>query len=93
MNFIPLKSLFTACLLSFPFIGIQSQTHIQLILATKVPIDSARIFNFSGKELVYVPFKDTLEMDFKTLTTGYYHINYLQKGKIKGSQTNGRFVF
>ena len=75
-----LLSLFLALLL--PFVNIHSQTHIQLILATKVPIDSAHIYNFSGKELVHVPFKDTLEMDFKNPTTGYYHINYIHKGKV-----------
>ena len=33
-----------------------------------------------------VPFKDTVELDFKTTGVDFYHINYLQKGKIFNAQ-------
>lgn len=59
-----------------------SQTHLKLMLKTSLPIDSALIVHFTNQESFYIPFNDTLELDFNTGQTDFYHINYTYKGKI-----------
>jgi thiol-disulfide isomerase/thioredoxin len=77
------RSLCVAFILLFSsFIKIHSQTHLKLILKTSLPIDSALIVHFTNQEGSRLAFKDTLDMDFKTGKTDFYHINYVQKEKI-----------
>lgn len=76
------KSILLACML-FLFQGkMHGQTHVRLILKTILPIDSALIVHFTDKEVLRVPFKDTLDMDFTINGMDFYHINYTQKEKI-----------
>jgi Thioredoxin-like len=46
-----------------------------------LPVDSALIVHFTNQERSMLAFNDTLDMEFKTGITDYYHINYLQNGK------------
>ncbi|MEO7306928.1 MAG: thioredoxin family protein [Ferruginibacter sp.] len=63
-------------MLPLPFNTICSQTHLKLILKTDQPIDSAFIGHFTNKEFSRIPYKDTIELDFKINKTDFYHVNY-----------------
>src|SRR5258705_10920133 len=52
------------------------QTHLQLILKTDIPVDSAFIVQWNDRRSVRLAFKDTIEVDFKTKGIDYYHLNY-----------------
>lgn len=82
MSAVYLKSLFSAFVLILSWVQIHSQTHLKLILKTKLPIDSALIVHFTNQESAMLAFKDTLDIDFKTGKTDFYHINYMQDEKI-----------
>src|SRR5258705_12417943 len=69
-------------MLSLPFSRVCSQAHVKFILKTSLAIDTAVIGHFTDKEFIRVPFKDTLELDFKIAKTDFYHVNYIQKEKI-----------
>jgi len=82
MRLLYTRSFFPVILL-FLFSGeIFSQTHLKLILKTNLPIDSALIVHFTNQERSMQAFKDTLDMEFNAGLTDYYHINYMQKGKV-----------
>jgi hypothetical protein len=53
-----------------------SQVHLELILKTNKPIDSAMIVQWNYKDLKRLTFKDTLEVDFQTKGINFYHLNY-----------------
>jgi hypothetical protein len=53
-----------------------SQVHLQLILKTDKPIDSAIIVQWNFKKALWLPYKDTIEVDFETKGINYYHLNY-----------------
>jgi thiol-disulfide isomerase/thioredoxin len=82
MNPVYPKSLCTAFVFVLSLMQIHSQTHLKLILKTKLPIDSALIVHFTNQERARLAFKDTLDIDFKTGKTDFYHINYMQNTKI-----------
>ncbi len=82
MRFAYTKVLLAACLFFLFAVNIYSQTHLKLILKTSLPIDSAMIVHFTNMESSRLAFKDTLDLDFKTRKTDFYHINYVQKEKI-----------
>ena len=62
--------------------GALSQTRLKLILNTTEPIDKAYVGHFTDKEFISVTYKDTLELDFKTQKTDFYHVNYLKGEKV-----------
>jgi len=61
------------CLFGKP---VASQIHLELILKTNKPIDSAFIVQWNHKDSKWLAFKDTLEVDFQTNGINYYHLNY-----------------
>lgn len=61
----------------FPAFSAKSQTQLQLILNTEETVDSAFIIHWTDKEAIWLPFKDTLEVNFKTRGIDYYHLNYI----------------
>jgi thiol-disulfide isomerase/thioredoxin len=63
-----------------------TQTHLRLILKASQPIDSVLVVHFTDKEFIQIPYKDTLELDFKIAVMDFYHINYVQKGKVYNAQ-------
>jgi hypothetical protein len=77
-----LKLLFLVLVLFGSSGAIRSQTHLTLVLKTSLPIDSAYVGHFTDKEFVRLPYKETLEIDFKSGPMDFYHINYLQKEKV-----------
>lgn len=58
-----------------------ANTHLQLILNTDKPVDSAFIVHWTDREMIWLPFKDTLKVNFKTRGIDFYHLNYTAKGK------------
>jgi len=44
-------------------------------------MDSAFILHWTNKESIWLPFKDTLHVSFKTTGIDFYHINYTKKDK------------
>ncbi|MEO6254663.1 MAG: thioredoxin family protein [Ferruginibacter sp.] len=77
-----LNILLLVFMLSLPFNKICSQTHLTLILKTDQPIDSAFIGHFTNKEFFAIPYKDTIELDFKINKTDFYHVNYWKNEKL-----------
>jgi hypothetical protein len=54
----------------------KAQTHLQLILHTEKPIDSAFIVHWTDRESAWLPFTDTMQVDFKTTGIDFYHLNF-----------------
>ena len=69
-------SLLVLAFLFFLTIPSKSQTHLQLILHTDKAIDSAMIIHWTDREIAWLPFKDTLQVEFKTRGIDFYHLNY-----------------
>ncbi len=81
MRLLSTRSFFLTVILFVSINEICSQTHLKLILKTDLPIDSALIVHFTNQQSSKHAFKDTLDINFNTGITDYYHFNYLQKGK------------
>ena len=79
-------TIFPALILLSSFAPVYSQTHLTLVLKTTEPIDSAFIVHWTDKESLWLPYNDTLQMDFKTTGIDFYHINYTAKGKTYNTQ-------
>ena len=58
-----------------------TQTQLQLVLHTNKLIDSAVVVHWTNREVAWLPFKDTLQVNFKTRGIDFYHLNYMTKGK------------
>lgn len=72
--------LLTALLLSTS--SAKCQTHLQLILNTNIPVDSVFVVHWTDQEKSWLPFKDTLDINFKTRGINFYHLNYVAKDQI-----------
>jgi len=68
--------------LLFLSLPVSSQTQLQLILNTDVPVDSVYVVRWTDKEVAHLPFKDTLTIKFKTRGIDFYHLNYTSNGKV-----------
>jgi hypothetical protein len=76
-----IKLLLTFIFFIFLSFSVRSQTHLQLILNTDQPVDSAFIVHWTDREAIWLAFKDTLEINFKTRGIDFYHLNYIANGK------------
>src|SRR6185369_15362867 len=70
------NSLFVLAFIFFLAGSATAQTELQFILHTSKPIDSAMIIHWTDREVARLPFKDTLNLHFKTRGIDFYHLNY-----------------
>ena len=69
-------SLLVFAFLSFLINSARSQTHLRLILHTDKAMDSVLVVHWTDKEATWLPYKDTLYVNFKTRGIDFYHLNY-----------------
>jgi hypothetical protein len=82
MKLLYARSFVLTILIFLSICEICSQTHLKLILKTTLPIDSALIVHFTNQESSMLTYNDTLDIYFKIPHEDFYHINYMQKGKV-----------
>lgn len=86
MKFFTYYTIFPALFFLSCSTWVYSQTHLTLVLKTTEPVDSAFIVHWTDRETIWLPFRDTLHINFKTTGIDFYRINYVAKGKTYNTQ-------